>query len=75
MNKLNPYPNVNGTSCWNVGKVKNRDMNIDVLKYHNEFGYDKVDVLNVISSKRQSNQTTTMNSKSSDTTVVYKKSI
>jgi 16S rRNA G966 N2-methylase RsmD len=67
--------NVNGTSCWNVGKVKNRDMNIDVLKYHSEFGYDKVDVLNVISSKRQSNQTTTMNSKSSDTTVVYKKSI
>ena len=67
--------NVNGTSCWNVGKVKNRDMNIDVLKYHNEFGYDKMDVLNVISSKRQSNQTTTMNSKSSDTTVVYKKSI
>jgi 16S rRNA G966 N2-methylase RsmD len=67
--------NDNGTSCWNVGKVKNRDMNIDVLKYHNEFGYDKMDVLNVISSKRQSNQTTTMNSKSSDTTVVYKKSI
>ena len=67
--------NDNGTSCWNVGKVKNRDMNIDVLKYHNEFGYDKIDVLNVISSKRQSNQTTTMNSKSSDTTVVYKKSI
>jgi 16S rRNA G966 N2-methylase RsmD len=67
--------NVNGTSCWNVGKVKNRDMNIDVLKFHNEFGYDKIDVLNMISSKRQSNQTTTMNSKSSDTTVVYKKSI
>jgi 16S rRNA G966 N2-methylase RsmD len=64
----------NGTSCWNVGKVKNRDMNVDVLKYHNEFGYDKVDVLSVISSKRQSNQTVTMNSKSSDTTVVYKKS-
>jgi 16S rRNA G966 N2-methylase RsmD len=63
----------NGTSCWNVGKVKNRDMNIDVLKYHNEFGYDKVDVLSVISSKRQINQTVTMNSKSSDTTVVYKK--
>ena len=63
----------NGTSCWNVGKVKNRDMNVDVLKYHNEFGYDKVDVLSVISSKRQSNQTVTMNSKSSDTTVVYKK--
>lgn len=63
----------NGTSCWNVGKVKNRDMNVDVLKYHNEFGYNKVDVLSVISSKRQSNQTVTMNSKSSDTTVVYKK--
>ena len=47
-------------------------MNIDVLKYHNEFGYDKVEVFNVISSKRQSNQPVTMNSKSSDTTVVYK---
>ena len=66
--------NDTGVSCWNVGKVKNRDMNIDVLKYHNEFGYDKVDILNVISSKRQSNQTVTMNSKSADTTVVYKKS-
>jgi len=63
----------NGTSCWNVGKVRNRDMNVDVLKYHNDFGYDKVDILSVISSKRQSNQTVTMNSKSSDTTVVYKK--
>jgi 16S rRNA G966 N2-methylase RsmD len=65
--------NDNGTSCWNVGKVKNNDMNIDVLKYHNEFGYDKVGVLSVMSSKRQSNQPVTMNSKSSDNTVVYKK--
>lgn len=64
-----------GTSCWNVGKVRGRDMNDDVLKYHNEFNFDKVATLNVISSKRQSNQTTNKNAKSSDTTVVYQKTI
>lgn len=65
--------NEGGVSCWNVGKVKNRDMNDDVLKYHNEFGYDVIDTLIVASSKRQSNQTVTKNAKSSDTTVVYRK--
>lgn len=65
--------NTNGVSCWNVGKVRNRDMNDDVLKYHNEFGYDKVETLEVISSKRQSNQNTKKNQKSSDSTIVYKK--
>jgi 16S rRNA G966 N2-methylase RsmD len=64
--------NEDGVSCWNVGKVKNRDMNDDVLKYHTEFGYQVIDTLTVASSKRQSNQTTSKNSKSSDTTVVYK---
>jgi 16S rRNA G966 N2-methylase RsmD len=65
--------NENGVSCWNVGKVKNRDMNEDVLKYHTEFGYQVIDTLAVASSKRQSNQTTTKNAKSSDNTVVYAK--
>lgn len=65
--------NENGVSCWNVGKVKNRDMNDDVLKYHNEFGYDVFETLSVESSKRQSNQTVSKNAKSSDNTVVYKK--
>jgi DNA modification methylase len=65
--------NTNGVSCWNVGKVRNRDMNEDVLKYHNEFGYGKVDVLEVVSSKRQMNQSTSKNDKSSDSTIVYKK--
>lgn len=64
-----------GVSCWNVGKVKSRDMNDDVLKYHTEFEYDLTDTLSVTSSKRQSNQTTlTKNAKSSDQTIVYKKS-
>lgn len=65
--------NENGVSCWNVGKVKNRDMNDDVLKYHIEFGYQVSDTLTVASSKRQSNQTNTKNAKSSDNTVVYKR--
>ncbi len=62
-----------GVSCWNVGKVRNRDMNDDVLKYHNEFGYNVIDTLEVISSKRQSNQSANKNAKSSDSTVAYKK--
>jgi len=67
---LNPH----GVSCWNVGKVRSRDMNEDVLKYHTEFKYQEADVLEVISSKRQSNQSSiNKNQKSSDTTVVYKK--
>lgn len=64
--------NTNGVSCWNVGKVKNRDMNIDVEKYHNMFGYNKVDRIAVESSKRQSNQTNSKNVKNLDETIVYK---
>lgn len=60
-----------GVSCWNVGKVRNRDMNDDVLKYHTEFGFNRIDTLDVVSSKRQSNQTVNKNSKSADSTVVY----
>lgn len=62
-----------GVSCWNVGKVGKNDMNDDVLKYHHEFGYKKVDCLNVISSKRQANQDISKNQKNQDMTVVYKK--
>ncbi len=65
--------NESGVSCWNVGKVKNRDMNVDVEKYHKEFGYQISDTLTVSSSKRQSNQTLNKNAKSSDNTVVYSK--
>jgi len=63
--------NPGGVSCWNVGKVRNRDMNDDVLKYHDEFGFTQIDLLSVQSSKRQSNQTTSKNSKSNDNTVVF----
>jgi len=65
--------NKNGVSCYNVGKVKNRDMNIDVEKYHNEFGYEVVNSLDIVSSKRQSNQSVNKNSKSVDKTVIYKR--
>ena len=62
-----------GVSCWNVGKVGKNDMNVDVLKYHNEFGFTHLETLSVVSSKRQSNQSVKKNEKSSDTTVIFKK--
>lgn len=61
-----------GVSCWNVGKVANVDMNDDVLKYHNQYGYKKVKEFKVISSKRQANNKS-KNEKSSDNTVIYSK--
>lgn len=67
--------NPNGVSCWNVGKVRNRDMNDDVLKYHTEFNFEKINTLDVLSSKRQGNQNATKNAKSADSTIVYKKKI
>jgi hypothetical protein len=64
--------NHGGVSCWNVGKVRNNNMNDDVFNYHTEFGYSKIDVLGVTSSKRQSNQVEkTKNQKSVDITVIY----
>ena len=66
--------NDGGVSCWNVGKVKQNDMNDDVYLFHTMLGFEKHETLSVLSSKRQSNQTTTKNAKSSDDTVVYKKS-
>jgi 16S rRNA G966 N2-methylase RsmD len=63
-----------GVSCWNVGKVRTRDMNDDVCKYHTEFGYTQIDVLSVNSSKRQINQTIkTKNAKNTDNTVIYQR--
>lgn len=62
--------NSNGASCWNVGKVGNRDMNIDVERYHNQLGYQKTLEFSVVSSKRQAINKT-KNEKSSDNTVVY----
>lgn len=62
--------NSNGVSCWNVGKVGNRDMNIDVERYHNQLGYRKTLEFSVVSSKRQAINKT-KNEKSSDNTVVY----
>lgn len=67
--------NDDGVSCWNVGKVRNNDMNKDVLNYHTMFGYEKFETLTVQSSKRQINQVNGSNSKNADDTVVYKKRI
>lgn len=61
----------NGVSCWNVGKVGNIDMNVDVLSYHNQLEFDIVNEFAVVSSKRQAINKT-KNDKSSDTTVIYK---
>jgi len=69
LNKLRP----DGVSCWNVGKVGTVDMNVDVLSYHTQMGYNVVNEFKVISSKRQAINKT-KNEKSSDTTVIYKKS-
>lgn len=67
LNKLNS----DGVSCWNVGKVGKNDMNVDVQKYHEEFCCQKIDVLSVVSSKRQSNQNKKKNAKNNDDTVVF----
>lgn len=64
--------NPKGVSCWNVGKVKNRDMNADVERYHTKFGYSAINTLMVTSSKRQSNQTSeSKNQKNNDNTVIF----
>lgn len=62
-----------GVSCWNVGKVRNQDMNDDVKKIHVQNSFKVVNTLSVNSSKRQSNQNATKNQKNSDDTVVYQK--
>lgn len=65
--------NTDGISCWNVGKVGKNDMNDDVFKYHTELNFTHVDTLTVTSSKRQSLQSESKNSKSLDNTNVFKK--
>ena len=62
-----------GVSCWNVGKVGNRDMFKDVIKYHNLNNYTVVETLSVYSSKRQVNQSVQKNAKSSDDTMIFRK--
>ena len=65
--------NDGGVSCWNVGKVGKNDMNDDVLLYHQERDFMKFTEFSVVSSKRQSNQSTKKNEKNSDKTIIYKK--
>lgn len=62
-----------GVSCWNVGKVRGRDMAEDVQNIHQLFGYGKHEILSVISSRRQINQVSAKNAKNSDDTVIYRK--
>ena len=64
------YLQKDGISCWNVGKVGKIDMNNDVMKYHNEIGFNRLESFSVVSSKRQSNQKDS-DKKSSDNTIVY----
>ena len=69
--KCNSKLNIDGVSCWNVGKVGKNDMNDDVLKYQTQLQFNKINTFSVVSSKRQANQTNEIK-KSSDITVVYK---
>ncbi len=62
--------NDNGVSCWNVGKVGNRDMNLDVENFHGSRGFKKTLEFKVVSSKRQAINKT-KNEKSTDNTVIY----
>jgi hypothetical protein len=63
--------NNNGVSCWNVGKVGKNDMNNDVLNCHKQINFNIIESFSVISSKRQSLQSSKKNEKSSDDTVIY----
>jgi 16S rRNA G966 N2-methylase RsmD len=69
--KSSSLMNDGGVSCWNVGKVGKYDMNIDVAKYHEQLGFNKIQVFSVVSSKRQSLQKTGSD-KSVDVTVIFK---
>lgn len=69
--KCNSKLNIDGVSCWNVGKVGKNDMNDDVLKYQTQLQFNKINTFSMVSSKRQANQTNEIK-KSSDITVVYK---
>lgn len=62
-----------GVSCWNVGRVRNHDMQEDVEKHHSEMGFRPIETLKVSSSKRQSNQSAARNEKNDDNTVVYRR--
>jgi 16S rRNA G966 N2-methylase RsmD len=67
------YLNDDGVSCWNVGKVGNRNMFDDVLAAHTKMSYNKVSFCAVVSSKRPALQNGDRNAKSSDITEIYKK--
>ncbi len=69
LSHLNP----DGVSCWNVGKVGNKDMREDVIRSHNNLGYNLDQTFSVISSKRQALQNETKNEKSLDRTDGFKK--
>ena len=62
----------NGWSCWNVHNVGKMKMIEDVKNIHS--GYNTQKVYSVISSKRQSNRTSS-DKKNSDVTICYSKKI
>jgi uncharacterized protein YuzB (UPF0349 family) len=70
IHKCLSYLNDGGHSCWNVGKVGKKDMNYDVIRYHQELNCNKLMYFSVVSSKRQALQKTE-DKKSSDNTVVF----
>jgi len=63
----------NGISCWNVGKVGKNNMRDDVIAFHENRGYNKLNTVSVISSKRQALQNDHRNEKSYDITDIFSK--
>lgn len=59
-----------GWSCWNVHNVGKMKMIDDVKDIHKDYVYQKI--FSVVSSKRQTNQSTT-NKKNTDVTICYSK--
>lgn len=63
--------NDTGWSCWNVHNVGKMKMIDDIARMHSEYPTQKV--FTVMSSKRQTNQSTAKNIKNADLTIGYSK--
>ncbi len=64
--------NTDGVSCWNVGKVANKNMADDIKRIHDKLNFKKINTFSVVSSKRQALQNESKNQKNFDNTEVFK---
>lgn len=60
-----------GVSCWNVAKCGKDDMWEDTIRVHNENNFYQTDEFIISSSRRQANQNSSKNQKSTDKTIVF----